>query len=182
MRSTPTRYVLAPVQARAQRERVHVHAPVPDLTSGLHAVSCRPSQVTIIEGETGCGKSSQVPQYILDECVGDTRFGPGPRILVTQPRRVAAISLATRVAQERGEALGNAIGYRIGGARVASGQSRITFVTTGWLVQYLSHSVDAARDITHIVLDEVRVLTVLRRRRTMSAHRDCVCAARLAGP
>ena len=110
--------------------------------------------VCIVEGETGSGKSSQVPQYILDHCIGGRSSDGQLSILVTQPRRVAAISLAGRVAAERGEALGNTIGYRIGGARKGK-NPRITFVTTGWLVQYLTHVPDASRRVTHIVLDEV---------------------------
>lgn len=64
------------------------------------------NQVTIIKGEPGCGKSTRVPQYILDHWVNNGGpLGEPCRIAVTQPRRIAAISLAERVAKERNEAV-----------------------------------------------------------------------------
>lgn len=59
-------------------------------------------QTLIILGETGCGKTTQIPQYIYS-----ARIQNNGRIAVTQPRRVAAISIATRVCQE----LGNGVSY-----------------------------------------------------------------------
>lgn len=59
-----------------------------------------------------CGKTTQIPQFILDA----TLRGPADKvanILCTQPRRISAISVAQRVAQERAEPLGNSVGYQI---------------------------------------------------------------------
>lgn len=67
-------------------------------------------QILIISGETGSGKTTQVPQYILND---STRRNRSCRIVVTQPRRVAAVSVAHRVAEERGEQIGNTVGYQI---------------------------------------------------------------------
>ncbi|KAK0414678.1 hypothetical protein QR680_011563 [Steinernema hermaphroditum] len=64
--------------------------------------------VTIIGGETGCGKSTQVPQYLVEH-----EYAKYGRIAVTEPRRVAATSLATRVANEANVKLGEEVGYRI---------------------------------------------------------------------
>lgn len=94
-----------------------------------------------------CGKSTQVPQFILQDC-------PDGRILVAQPRRLAAISLAKRVAMERGETLGESIGYRVSRKQVGPGY-KCTFVTFGLLLQMLVHNREQlVKTFTHIVIDE----------------------------
>ena len=65
----------------------------------------RGSQVVLIKGETGCGKTTQVPQYILEDRINHGN-GSMTNILVTQPRRISAVSMANRVAEERGEKMG----------------------------------------------------------------------------
>ena len=62
----------------------------------------RSNQVVLIKGETGSGKTTQVPQYILEDCIQHEK-GHMTNILVTQPRRISAVSVAKRVAEERGE-------------------------------------------------------------------------------
>merc|ERR1712142_964880 len=57
------------------------------------------NQVTIIAGATGCGKTTQIPQMVLDGEIARGNYDV--KIIVTQPRRIAAISVANRVAQER---------------------------------------------------------------------------------
>ena len=69
------------------------------------------NQVTIIQGSTGSGKTTQVPQYILDHYA---EKGEYCNIIVTQPRRIAAVSIARRVSQERGWPLGSVCGYQVG--------------------------------------------------------------------
>jgi HrpA-like RNA helicase len=71
---------------------------------------CGPkSRVTFIQGETGSGKTTQVPQYLWQH----HKDIKGGVIGVTQPRRVAAMNLAQRVAHEMGTALGDKVGYRV---------------------------------------------------------------------
>ena len=70
-------------------------------------------QVVVISGETGCGKTTQVPQYILEEAGLQGRAGE-VKLVVTQPRRVAAISVAERVALEMGTRTGDIVGYQVG--------------------------------------------------------------------
>ncbi len=74
------------------------------------------SQVVVISGETGCGKTTQVPQFVLDDLI-DRGEGHGTRVICTQPRRISAISIAERVAEERGERCGDgqrsSVGYQI---------------------------------------------------------------------
>ncbi|XP_023931782.1 ATP-dependent RNA helicase TDRD9-like, partial [Lingula anatina] len=67
------------------------------------------NRVTVIQGSTGSGKTTQVPQYILDHYA---QAGKYCNIVVTQPRRIAAMSIARRVCQERGWRLGSVVGYQ----------------------------------------------------------------------
>eukprot|EP00960_Hanusia_phi_P077982 768764-Hanusia_phi.AAC.2 len=109
--------------------------------------------VTCIQGETGCGKSSMVPQFILED--GRERR-QRVNVIVSQPRRLAAVSLARRVASQNNEEMGRTIGYRIGqGDHVVSKDTMITFVTIGYLLQYFSHHPENFSKYTHVVLDEV---------------------------
>lgn len=71
----------------------------------------RNNKITIIKGFTGSGKSTQVPQYIMDDCKS---CGEPFNIVITQPRRVAAKMLASRVSQELNSNLGDLVGYQIG--------------------------------------------------------------------
>ena len=64
-----------------------------------------------MSGDTGCGKTTQVPKYIYEE---SKIFGREVNIICTQPRRIAAINIAKRVAQEIGETVGDTIGYHVG--------------------------------------------------------------------
>ena len=88
------------------------------------------NQVVVIEGETGCGKSTQVPQYVLEDAA--TRGKPCS-IIVTQPRRISALGVSERVAAERGEAVGGVVGYSIRLESKSSAQTALLFCTTGIL-------------------------------------------------
>lgn len=79
------------------------------------------------------------------------------KVLVTQPRRIACISLAKRVASTLGEELGNSVGYQISGDTVATKKTQIVFVTTGYLLQVVVNNPEKLNDYSHIVLDEVLV-------------------------
>ena len=65
----------------------------------------RENRVVMIKATTGSGKTTQVPQYILEDCI-ERENGSMTNILVTQPRRISALAVADRVAEERGEKLG----------------------------------------------------------------------------
>lgn len=124
--------------------------------------SVNSSQVTIISGETGSGKSTQSVQFVLDDLI-ERCFGEQANIICTQPRRISALGLADRVADERCSKVGDEIGYAIRGeSRQKSGQTKITFVTTGVLLRRLQTSggsaedvVKSLADVSHVVIDEV---------------------------
>lgn len=109
-------------------------------------------QVTIISGETGCGKSTQVPQYILQDAL---ESGMKCKILCTQPRRIACISIAKRVADEMGQEVGDMVGYHISMDVNLDSRSKIIFVTNGILLNYLTHNPAILTEYTHILIDEV---------------------------
>ncbi len=88
--------------------------------------------VIIIKGFTGCGKTTQVPQFILDECYARKTTC---NIVVTQPRRIAAINIAKRVCQERNVTLGTVVGYIVNltlNLNVYTLYSNIYLFTLGW--------------------------------------------------
>ena len=68
------------------------------------------NQVTVIQGPTGSGKTTQIPQFILDYYAEESRYC---NIIVTQPRKIAAMSVSKRVCDERGWELGSVCGYQV---------------------------------------------------------------------
>lgn len=111
-------------------------------------------QILIVVGETGSGKSTQMTQYLAE--AGYTTRG---RIGCTQPRRVAAISVAKRVAEERGTRLGEEVGYAIRFEDVTSPQTQIKYMTDGILLREALLDTDL-RSYSVIMLDEAHERTI----------------------
>eukprot|EP00911_Craspedida_sp_UC1_P000583 UC1_evm4s445 len=111
------------------------------------------NQVVLISGETGCGKTTQVPQFIMDESAA---AGKPCRIVCTQPRRISAITVAERVANEWGAGpVGGAVGYNIRlEKRVDRELTTLMFCTTGLLLRMMSDN-ETLEGITHVLMDEV---------------------------
>ncbi|CAI5531028.1 unnamed protein product, partial [Closterium sp. Naga37s-1] len=91
-------------------------------------------QVVLIVGETGCGKTTQVPQFILDHEWGK---GRRCRVMCTQPRRISATSVAERIAAERGEKIGQTVGYQIRLESKGNRSSSLWLCTNGVLLRRL---------------------------------------------
>ncbi|KAJ8437201.1 hypothetical protein Cgig2_007551 [Carnegiea gigantea] len=111
------------------------------------------NQVIIVSGETGCGKTTQIPQFILESEIESGR-GALCGIICTQPRRISAMSVAERVAAERGEKLGESVGYKVRLEGMKGRDTRLLFCTTGILLRRLL--VDRTlKGITHVIVDEI---------------------------
>ncbi|MEO5721690.1 MAG: ATP-dependent helicase HrpB [Chthoniobacterales bacterium] len=102
----------------------------------------------ILQAPTGSGKSTQVPQMLLDHGL----LGDG-EVVILQPRRLAARLLATRVASERKGGLGDEVGYQIRFENVVSKRTRIRFVTEGILLRQLMQDPELRR-VSAILFDE----------------------------
>ncbi|KAL8278191.1 hypothetical protein RQP46_009364 [Phenoliferia psychrophenolica] len=112
-------------------------------------------QVLIIEGETGSGKTTQLPQYLHE--AGYTKGGL--KIGCTQPRRVAAMSVAARVAEEVGCRLGNEVGYSIRFEDCTSDKTVIKYMTDGMLLREFLTEPDLA-GYSCMVIDEAHERTL----------------------
>ncbi|KAI0655089.1 P-loop containing nucleoside triphosphate hydrolase protein [Cubamyces menziesii] len=118
--------------------------------------------VTICMAATGSGKTTQIPQLILDEWI-DRGEGAKCNIICTQPRRIAAISVAERVAKERGEVCGRGtIGYQVRfESKPPEPNGCVTYCTTGVFLKKMqtalmeTSSRSSMDDITHVIVDEV---------------------------
>lgn len=110
----------------------------------------------IIVGATGSGKTTQVPQILLDEAIQEGN-GASCNVVCTQPRRIAATSVAARVAAERAEKLQDTVGYHVRfDVKLPKPSGSITFATTGILLAQLQNSPDEVYDrVSHLVIDEV---------------------------
>uniref|UniRef100_A0A8C6T2E8 RNA helicase n=1 Tax=Neogobius melanostomus TaxID=47308 RepID=A0A8C6T2E8_9GOBI len=110
------------------------------------------NSVVIIRGATGCGKTTQVPQYILDRFIKGNRASDC-NIVVTQPRRISAVSVAERVASERGEDVGKSCGYSVRFESILPRpHASVLFCTVGVLLRKLEAGI---RGISHVIVDEI---------------------------
>ncbi|KAI0068404.1 P-loop containing nucleoside triphosphate hydrolase protein [Artomyces pyxidatus] len=142
-----------------QRNRLPISQYRDEIISSLET-----SQILVLSGETGCGKSTQLPAFILEDQL--SRGNPC-RIYCTEPRRISAISLAQRVSRELGDPPGavgttsSLVGYSIRLESNTSRNTRLAFVTNGIALRMLEGGTGqggtgtAFDEITHIIIDEV---------------------------
>ena len=114
----------------------------------------RDAQVLIVAGDTGSGKSTQLPQYCLES-------GRGLRSLIahTQPRRLAARALAARIAEEVGQPVGGSVGFRVRFADQVSEATRLVLMTDGLLLAELAAD-PLLRRYDTIIVDEAHERTL----------------------
>lgn len=140
---------LKPLPPRADRP-ARVKLPIDAHEDEIVRMVCA-HPVTVIEASTGSGKTTRVPVALLDRVSGK----PGKRVVVLQPRRLAARKVSERVAHELGVALGDEVGYAIGQERKYGDKTQLLFVTTGWLRAKLTSDPDFLESIKVLVFDEV---------------------------
>ena len=116
------------------------------------------NRVVIVTGETGSGKSTQIPQFLLDD-LNSRGLSHAVDIICTQPRRISALGLADRVSEERYEKVGTTIGYSIRGESKSGRDTKIRFVTTGVLLRWFLTDPELS-GISHVIVDEVHERTV----------------------
>uniref|UniRef100_A0A665UX62 ATP-dependent RNA helicase DHX29 n=1 Tax=Echeneis naucrates TaxID=173247 RepID=A0A665UX62_ECHNA len=120
--------------------------------------------VVVVAGETGSGKSTQIPQFLLEELLTGGKVAQPCNIVVTQPRRISAISLACRVSQELGcddgpGSKSSLCGYQIRMENQSGEWTRLLYCTTGVLLRKLQHDKHLS-SLTHIIVDEVHERSV----------------------
>ncbi|XP_030598748.1 ATP-dependent RNA helicase DHX29 [Archocentrus centrarchus] len=120
--------------------------------------------VVVVAGETGSGKSTQIPQFLLEDLLTGGTTAQPCNIVVTQPRRISAMSLACRVSQELGCEDGpgsksSLCGYQIRMENQSGDWTRLLYCTTGVLLRKLQHDRHLS-SLTHIIVDEVHERSV----------------------
>ncbi|KZT65131.1 P-loop containing nucleoside triphosphate hydrolase protein [Daedalea quercina L-15889] len=147
------------VKMREQRAGLPVYTKSDELLQHI-----RDNEVTICMAATGSGKTTQIPQIILDDMI-ERGEGAKCNIVCTQPRRIAAISVADRVAKERSETVGrgSCIGYQVRFEHnLPDEHGTVTFCTTGVFLKRMQSALEgntsigrSLDDVTHILVDEV---------------------------
>ena len=115
------------------------------------------NDVLIIQGSTGSGKTTQVPQFLYE--AGYSTLRTKGRIAITEPRRIAAISMSKRVAYEMGFNLGQEVGYLIRYQQQISDATKIKFLTDGVLLRELESDM-LLTQYSVIIIDEAHERTV----------------------
>ncbi|KAM6087186.1 ATP-dependent RNA helicase DHX30 isoform 1-T1 [Chlamydotis macqueenii] len=118
----------------------------------LSAIEQNP--VVVIAGDTGCGKTTRIPQLLLEHYILEGR-GARCNVVITQPRRISAISVAQRVAQELGPNMRKNVGYQVRlESKPPARGGALLFCTVGILLRKLQGN-PSLEGVSHVVVDEV---------------------------
>ena len=140
-------------QEEEEEHQAHDTLPIDDHKERIlsHIASHR---VTIIQGETGCGKSSRIPVLLIE---GGGESSHRLKMFVSQPRRIAATTLKRRVS----EVLGSRVGLRLGnGIRDESRDTQVWYCTAGYLSRLAAHHPETFATHTHLIIDEIHERSV----------------------
>jgi ATP-dependent RNA helicase DDX35 len=141
--STPFNYSTAPLAQQRMLLPIYKHK-----RQILYALE--EYAVVVIVGETGSGKSTQIPAYLWENGWADNGF----QVVCTQPRRIAAQSLAQRVSQEAGKRIGQEVGYTVRFDDCTSPLTRVKYVTDGMLLREATLSDPLLSNYSVIMIDE----------------------------
>lgn len=142
---------------RQSREALPVYTRSSDILKHIEE-----NEITIVMAATGSGKTTQIPQLILDDWIEKSQGGKC-NIFCTQPRRIAAMSVAHRIANERGETLGRggSVGYQVRFEhKLPDENGSVTFCTIGVFLRKMQTALLRGGDrvldnVTHVIVDEV---------------------------
>ena len=149
MRKEKTGHENAGERMEAQRKKLPAYSYREEFLAAV-----KDHQVLVVVGETGSGKTTQLPQYLHE--VGYTKLG---KIGCTQPRRVAAMSVAARVSQEMGVKLGHEVGYSIRFEDCTSDATILKYMTDGMLLREFLGEPDLA-SYSVMMIDEAHERTL----------------------
>ncbi|KAI5013368.1 hypothetical protein ZWY2020_029551 [Hordeum vulgare] len=111
------------------------------------------NQIIVISGETGCGKTTQLPQFVLESEIQSGR-GAFCNIIYTQPRRISAMAVAEKVSTERGENLGESVGYKVRLEGIRGKDTHLLFCTSGILLRRLLSDRNL-NGVSHVFVDQI---------------------------
>lgn len=118
----------------------------------LSAIEQHP--VVVISGDTGCGKTTRIPQLLLERYVAEGR-GARCNVIITQPRRISAVSVAQRVGHELGPALRRSVGFQVRlESKPPARGGALLFCTVGILLRKLQGN-PGLEGVSHVIVDEV---------------------------